>query len=69
MFILRSQSPLTCSDSETMNPFRRFGRTPWTGIGPSRGLCLPTQDKKEKRGRNIDAFERDSNRRSVFDRS
>jgi len=47
MFFLNIQNSECCSDlnliSETTNPFRHFGRTPWMGDRPF-ATPLPTQD-------------------------
>jgi len=44
--------PVVFSDpeltSETMNPFRHFGRTPWMGIGPSYEVCLHSTAQHKK---------------------
>jgi len=44
--------PLICSDSEltseTMNPCKQFGRTPWVG-DQTIGKSLPTQDSTTRK--------------------
>jgi hypothetical protein len=46
--------PLTCSESDltsgSMNPFRHFGRTPWTGDRPI-AKPLPTQERTTQKKR------------------
>jgi len=60
--------PLTCSyselTSETVNAFRHFGRTPWTGDRPI-ARPIPTQDSTTQKYADIHpCLERVSNRRS-----
>jgi hypothetical protein len=51
--------PLYCSNSEwtseTMNPFRYFGRTPWTGDGPLQDLYLHRTAQHRKMRANMHA--------------
>jgi len=56
MLFISQMLPLACSNSESINPFRHFGGTPWTvHLDPLQGLCLHTTAQHRKKGTYIHA--------------
>jgi hypothetical protein len=55
---LQGLGPLTCPDSEltaeTMNPFRHFDRTPWTG---DRSITKPLPTQERTTQKNLDLYQ------------